>query len=152
MIRCGRCGRPGAVVRGSDREATVATVAGRVERRPVVACPDGHGHPVDLTATAQAACHDLLPHARRRRLRRTDDCGRCGAPLTMPVRRTERAVTVVSDDAPVTTLRFDLPTTRCTDCGADQVPARSQADLAAVVAALFAPDGADGDRDTGRPD
>ena len=140
MTRCGRCGRSGAVVRGTDREVTVATVAGRVERRPVVACPDGHGHPVDLTAAAQAACREHLPHARRRLLRRTDDCGRCGEPLTMPVRRTDRAVTVVTDQAPVTTLRFDLPTTRCTGCSAEQVPVRSQDDLAAVVAGLFAPD------------
>ena len=140
MTRCGRCGQPGAVIRGTDREATVATVAGRVERRPVVACPDGHGHPLDLTAAAQAACREHLPHARQRRLRRSDDCGRCGEALAMPVRRTERAVTVVADQAPITTLRFDLPSTRCTGCGAEQVPVRSQADLAAVIAALFAPD------------
>jgi hypothetical protein len=58
----------------------------------------------------------------------------------MPVRRTERPVTIVEvPPLPVTTLRFDLPTTRCPECGLDQVPTRSQDDLSASVRALFAP-------------
>lgn len=138
MIACPGCGRPGPVIAGRDREATVGTVAGRVERTPTVACPDGHGHPAPVTEPALAACHEAVPRARSRALRRTDACGTCGATLTMPVRRTERAVTLAGvPHVPVTTLRFDLPTTRCPDCGADQVPSRSQDDLDAVVAALF---------------
>lgn len=138
MTLCGRCGATGAVIRGADHAATVGTVAGRVERRPVVACPDGHDHPVDLVEATRTASRDALPHARRQTLRRADRCGRCDTVLTMPVRRTERAVTVVTDHAPVTTLRFDLPTTRCPGCGAEQLPVRSQDDLVAVIEALFA--------------
>lgn len=128
------------MVRGADREATVGTVAARCERAPVVACPDGHGVPPDVGEGALEACHAALPRAARRRLARTDRCGACDEPLTMPVRRTERPVTLADlAPVPVTTLRFDLPTTRCPACGVDQVPTRSQDDLDAVVRALFSP-------------
>lgn len=135
-----RCDTAGPVVRGADRDAVHGTVAGRGERIPVVVCPAGHRLPVALAVRAAEVTREALPHGQRRRLRRHDGCGRCGEALTMPVRRTERAVTVTDgDDVPVTTLRFDVPTTRCPDCGADQVPVRSQADLAAVIDALFSP-------------
>jgi hypothetical protein len=56
----------------------------------------------------------------------------------MPVRRTERSVTVEAPGLAPLTLRFDLPVTRCPDCGVEQVPSRSQEDLVVVVPALFA--------------
>lgn len=138
MTPCPRCGTDGPVLRGADRAVTRRTVAARGERIPVVHCPAGHRDPVPAGAVADEAVHDALPHATRRGLRRREVCGRCGAELTMPVRRTERAVTVVDERMPVTTLRFDLPSTRCPGCGAEQVPVRSQHDLAASVTALFA--------------
>jgi hypothetical protein len=57
----------------------------------------------------------------------------------MPVRRTQRAVPSMLPDCRPVTIHFDLPMTRCPDCGLDQVPSRSQEDLVVVIPALFAP-------------
>lgn len=67
--------------------------------------------------------------------------------MTMPVRRSVRAVTVSPADGPVTTLRFDLPMQRCPECGLDHLPARGQQDLTAALAAVIdaAVDAADPD-------
>ncbi len=55
----------------------------------------------------------------------------------MPGRRTVRAVTVTPEGLPVTTLRFDLPMTRCASCGMDQLPSRARADVDVALAALL---------------
>lgn len=139
-MNCPVCGAAGVVVAGRPREATVGTVAVLCATGPVVACPDGHRAPPDVGDAVVAACRGALPHARARRLRRIDVCERCGTPLTMPVRRTVRPVTVDQiDGLPVTTLRFDLPTTRCPECSTDQVPTRSADDVAAAARAAFTP-------------
>jgi hypothetical protein len=128
---------------GEHREATVGTVAGVLERDPLVRCGHGHSaaatHDAGVADTIRQRCLTALPRARRRRLR-GDACTACGAEMTMPVRRTERGVTVDGvADLPALTLRFDLPMSRCPACAFDQVPSRSQADLHAVVTALSAP-------------
>lgn len=137
---CAVCSTPGPVHPGPPREATVGTVLAVAESLAVVECRSGHRVPPAVAGAVTAAVREALPHADRRRLARTDRCARCRADLSMPVRRTERPVTVAEvAPLPVTTLRFDLPTTRCPDCGLDQVPTRSQDDLSATVEALFAP-------------
>lgn len=136
---CPVCDEVAAVVPGRGREVTVGTIAAAVERPPVVACPAQHvASPVAVVDAAMTATREQIPLARRRRLT-GEGCQRCRAPLTMPVRRTTRAVTVEPELGAVFTLRFDLPSTRCGDCGTDQVPRRSLEDLAVVVPALLSP-------------
>jgi hypothetical protein len=57
--------------------------------------------------------------------------------MSMPVRRSVRAVTINPEDGPVTTLRLDLPMQRCPECGLDHLPARGKADLQAALAAVI---------------
>ena len=52
----------------------------------------------------------------------------------MPVRRTVWPVTLTGADGRVAvTLTYDVPATRCPDCGRNQVPTRSADDLVAVL-------------------
>lgn len=135
---CPGCGAVGPVELGAPSEVTVGTVAVVLERQPVVACPERHGlAPSEVPGAAMDAVRAAIPRARSR-LFRADACRSCGEVLTMPVRRTERVVSVEPPDAPVLTLRFDLPMTRCPGCSVDQVPSRSQEDLVVSVPALFA--------------
>lgn len=138
-LTCPVCQQPGEVVLRGPREATVGTVAVQLERAPVIGCRDDHGAvPPEAIGAAMAATDAAIVRARGR-LFRADACGRCGAALTMPARRTQRAVTVEGDHAiPVLTLRFDLPAARCPQCGTDQLPTRSQEDLVVSVPAVFA--------------
>jgi hypothetical protein len=136
-VACPTCSRTGPLALGPPRELTLDTVAVLVERAPVVGCPDRHqATPPAIVDAAMQATTDALPRARGRWLR-DDACRRCGTRLTMPVRRTTRPVTVEPPGGPVFTLRFDLPSTRCPDCGLDQVPSRSQEDLVVAVPAVF---------------
>jgi DNA-directed RNA polymerase subunit RPC12/RpoP len=138
--RCPICGEQGPVAPGPARQQQVGTVAGLLEQVPEVRCPAGHvGSATADPATTRAVLarvRDAVGHARPTRLR-GERCAACGARLTMPVRRTPWPVTVDElPGLPVLTFRLDLPSTRCPDCGVDQLPARSQADLAATVTAL----------------
>jgi hypothetical protein len=137
---CPVCHEQAPVELRETAEVTVGTVAVALERRPVVACPQDHRTtPQAIVRAAMGAVEDSVVQARSRLLR-GDVCRLCSAPLTMPVRRTTRAVTVEGDeDRPVLTLRFDLPSTRCPDCGVEQVPSRSQEDLVVSVPAVFSP-------------
>lgn len=138
-MRCPVCQQDAPLALRGSAEVTVGTVAVALEARPVVACNQGHdATPGEVVGAAMAAVEELVPQARGRLLRR-DACHHCDAALTMPVRRTERPVTVEGEgERPVITLLFDLPSSRCPDCGADQVPSRSQEDLVVAVPALFA--------------
>ena len=138
-MRCPVCRQDAPLALRGSAEVSVGTVAVALEARPVVACDEDHGAtPREVVGAAMAAVERLVPQARSRLLRK-DACHACGAALTMPVRRTERPVTVAAEDErPVLTLLFDLPSSRCPDCGADQVPSRSQEDLVVAVPALFA--------------
>jgi hypothetical protein len=138
-VECPVCRADGPVRLRGSCEVTVGTVAVALEATPVVDCPEGHeSTPGGFVGAAMSAVEALVPQARSRLLR-ADACRDCGAPLTMPVRRTERPVTVPAEgERPVMTLMFDLPSTRCPDCGTDQVPSRSQEDLVVAVPALFA--------------
>jgi hypothetical protein len=139
-VVCPVCGIEAGVELLGAAEVTVGTVAVALERRPVVACPDGHrATPREVVGAAMSAVEDHVVQARSRMLR-GDVCRACGTPLTMPVRRTTRAVTVEGDEhRPVLTLRFDLPSTRCPACSVEQVPSRSQEDLVVSVPAVFSP-------------
>ena len=138
-MRCPVCQESAPLESAGSAEVTVGTVAVALEARPVVACQARHrATPGEVVGAAMAAVEELVPQARSRLLR-SDACRSCGAALTMPVRRTERPVTVEAEgQRPVMTLLFDLPSSRCPDCGADQVPSRSQEDLVVAVPALFA--------------
>jgi hypothetical protein len=128
------------VVPGPPREVSVGTVGGTIAHLPVVRCPAGHQEPVTDEARfgreVLAAVRRSVLHTRARLLG-GEVCGACGARLTMPVRRSEWPVTVADvAGLPVLTLRFDLPSTRCPDCGVDQLPRRSHDDLATAVGEL----------------
>lgn len=140
-MECPDCGESGEVVLAASTEASIGTVGVLLERRPTVACPSQHGlSPPESVRSAMAATEAALVRAKARLLRRGDRCASCGAPLTMPVRRTKRTVTVeASGEVPVLTLHFDLPATRCPSCGVDQLPTRSQEDLVVSVPAVFDP-------------
>ncbi|MEX1178214.1 MAG: hypothetical protein WEB09_07105 [Nitriliruptor sp.] len=138
---CASCGRFGPLVAGAGRERTHGTVAALLEAGWIVACPAGHRRSPDIGAAVVAEVHERLPVAERRRLGRVDRCTTCAGELSMPPRRTERAVPIADlPGVPVTTIRFDLPSTRCPSCSTDQVPTRSIEDVRQVVLALFAPD------------
>lgn len=140
-VACAVCDQVGAVRRGTGRDVTLGTVAALAEAVPVVDCPAGHTAPAPVADAAVDAARDQLPRATRPRLRHTDRCARCGTTLSMPVRRTDRPVTLEGlPGCPVVTVRFDLPTTRCPDCGLDQVPTRSDGDVDAALRELFAPE------------
>jgi hypothetical protein len=137
-VHCPICDEEGGLVLGAPAEVTVGTVAATLERRPVVACPHRHGAtPPECSGAAMDAAEHALPRARARWMR-DDRCRGCNATLTMPVRRTQRSVTVTTGDLPPVTIHLDLPMTRCPGCGLDQVPSRSQEDLVVVIPALFA--------------
>lgn len=138
-MQCPVCEQDAPLRPRGSAEATVGTVAVALEARPVVDCRADHGAtPREVVDAAMTAVEEHVPRARPRLLRR-DACRACGAVLTMPVRRTERPVTVpATDERPTLTLLFDLPATRCPACAADQVPSASQEDLVVAVPALFA--------------
>ena len=136
---CPDCGAAGELGLSAAVEVTVGTVAAVLERRPVVVCPEQHGHsPADLASIMADRLTTSLPHARARPLR-GDACRHCRARLSMPVRRTTRTVSIDDPGWPVLTIHVDVAMTRCPDCGLDQVPSRSQPDVADLPAALTAP-------------
>lgn len=138
-MRCPVCHQDAPIRLHDSAEVTVGTVAVVLEARPVVDCDQRHAAtPGEVVSAAMGAVERLVPQARSRLLRR-DACRTCGTALTMPVRRTELPVTVEAEgQRPVMTLLFDLPSSRCPDCGADQVPSHAQEDLVVAVPALFA--------------
>lgn len=141
-LSCPLCQQPAAVERRSPREATAGTVAGVVEPRLLLRCPEhGPQASVDAAEVARTGAGERLPRARRCRLRRTC-CAACRAELTLPARRGRRSLTVEAAGLPVHTIHLDLPLTRCPDCGLDQVPWRSRDDLDTLLTALYAPDDA----------
>lgn len=139
---CPVCGGEAALRLGGGTEVEVGTVAATLERRPLLACTAGHDHtPAGASEQGLAAVQEQLPRCRVRRLK-GQRCVHCSSRLDLPVRRTRRTVTVVTDDLPVHTLHLDVPMVRCADCALDQVPGRSHPDLAAAVRAAYAsPDG-----------
>jgi hypothetical protein len=133
---CPRCGATSSERVRRTAEATHGSIAILAEGVPVDRCGCGNRQaPVAFTAEAATACATAVPVSRARRLR-PDACVGCGAAMSMPVRRSVRAVTVSPTDGPVTTLQVDLPMQRCADCGLDQLPVRSEADLLAAIAAV----------------
>jgi hypothetical protein len=135
---CPVCGERGEVVLGGALELSLGSVAILVESVPQVRCALRHDlAPEAARAAAMAATEASIPRARGR-LFRGDTCGTCRAVLTMPPRRSTRVVTVEgAEEVPVFTLRFDLPAVRCTECGVEQLPTRSQEDLVVAVPAVF---------------
>jgi hypothetical protein len=141
-MRCEVCHQVGTLEWRPGTEVALGTVAGVLDRRPVVACPAGHDcSPASGPSAASAAIEERLDLARARRIR-GDACRHCGESLTLPVRRTHRSVTVTDPELAVHTLHLDVPMVRCGGCGRDQVPSRSQQDLLALAAAVYAAPGA----------
>ena len=144
-MRCDTCGTDASLQWRPGAEVVVGTVAGVLERRPVLACPQGHLRSAPgVPAAALSAVETQLPQARGR-WRRGETCVTCRAALDLPVRRTRRAVTVTGAGLPVHTLHLDVPMTRCGTCGTDQLPTRSRRDLQELVAAVYRADDAAGD-------
>ena len=139
------CDLPGDLRDSVGGATTVGTLAARVERRPIISCPNGHrGTPPELVDEAMQAVVDQITRARGRLLRQ-DACAGCGAGLSMPVRRSRRVVSLPTSLGGVLSIELDLPLTRCPACGVDQVPSASGEDLVVVIPALFAaPAGRDG--------
>ena len=137
-MRCEVCQEIGTLEWRPGTEVAVGTVAGVLDRRPVVACPSGHHRsPASGPQAAAAAIEERLDHALARRFR-GDACRHCGEGLTLPVRRTHRSVTVTHSELAAHTLHVDVPMVRCGGCGRDQVPSRSHHDLVALAAAVYA--------------
>jgi len=137
-MRCDLCHAPGTLQWRPGVEVAVGTVAGVLDRRPVVVCPSHHDRsPAEGPQAATTAVERRLDLARARRFR-GDACRHCGEGLTLPVRRTRRSVTITDGELPAHTLHLDVPMVRCGACGQDQVPSRSQADLLAVTTAVYA--------------
>lgn len=136
---CPSCGAATDLDWEPATEAVIGSVAAALERRPVRRCPLGHrSSAAEVAETANRMVRDALLHARRSRLR-GDRCATCREPLTLPARRTGRSVTIAGSAVAVHTLHLDVPVIRCGECGQDQVPTRSHADLAAAVAAAYEP-------------
>lgn len=136
-MRCEVCQEIGSLEWRAGTEVAVDTVAGVLDRRPVVVCPSNHDRsPASGPLAATAAIEERLDLARSRRFR-GDACRHCGEGLTLPVRRTRRSVTVTHPELAAHTLHLDVPMVRCGGCGRDQVPSRSQKDLLALAAAVY---------------
>jgi hypothetical protein len=135
---CPVCGERGEVLLGGALELSLGSVAVLVESVPQVRCTLRHDRaPEAARAAAMAATETSITRARGR-LFRGDACGSCRTALTMPARRSTRVVSVDgAPGIPVFTLRFDLPAVRCTECGVEQLPTRSQEDLVVAVPAVF---------------
>lgn len=134
---CPACGSTDGDRVRRTAQATRGSIAILAEGLPVDRCVCGFRRVTGTFAdAASAACSTSIPVARGRRVR-PDACLGCGASMSMPVRRSVRAVTVTPEVGPVTTLRLDLPMQRCPDCGLDHLPARGQADLTAALAAVI---------------
>ncbi len=136
--RCPLCGAAASTVLTGPAETTVGSVTVLLERRPVLRCEAGHTGVDDEAIAAAMDAVDASVVRARRRLFRGPVCGSCGESLTMPPRRSERAVTVpAAGDRPVLTLRFALPLVRCPSCATDQLPTSGQEDLVVSVPAAF---------------
>lgn len=136
-MHCELCGEVGTLQWRPGTEVSVGTVAGVLDRRPVVRCPSQHDRsPASGPPAAVAAVEERLDLARSRRFR-GDACRHCGDGLTLPVRRTRRSVTVTEPELGAHTLHLDVPMVRCASCGHDQVPSRSRDDLIATATAVY---------------
>lgn len=134
---CPSCGAARLERTEVSPEVTAASIAVHGERLTILHCGCGHVEvPAELGRATRAACDDALPSARRALLR-GERCRSCGSALSIPGRRTTRAVTVSPETVPVATLRFDLPMLRCPNCGLDQVPYRARHDVVVALSALF---------------
>jgi hypothetical protein len=145
---CAVCGAPLELAYAAV-EAEVARVRVRIDRAPYLACSADAAHPrrevsdpaADEGATGRAtvAAREQLTVAQRPLLPwRPARCAACGAGLTMPGFRSERAVTVTGGGAPATTLALDLPLWRCPECAVENVPREAWADAVDAIAAALA--------------
>ena len=135
--RCPACGTDRLQRTRVSQEVAAASIAVHGEGLTVRHCACDHLEvPAELGRAARRASAEALPAARVRWLR-PDRCRSCARPLTMPARRTTRAVTVTTETLPIVTLRCDVPMTRCPGCGLDQLPSRARHDVAVALATLL---------------
>jgi hypothetical protein len=126
-------------VRLPDGAAAIGSVTLRLDPVPATRCPNGHVRPLD--GVAAAISDELLASllvAQRRRLRRREQCGACGARLDLPPRGTETPVPVRFSGG-VITATLEAPFVRCPDCGREQLPttvAKAIPDLAEAAVAF----------------
>lgn len=137
-MRCPTCGAATAAA-AVHVDQTHRTVRIEVEGFPVLECERGHRTPAlphadDALVSAVEA--SLVAAARPALPWRPQRCGRCGAELTMPGRRAERAVTVATAGAPVFTVRMDLPLLRCIEDAIENVPRAAWRDAIAALRAV----------------
>lgn len=133
---CPSCGVTGRGMLEAGVPVTVGAVAAVLLQRPLSTCSEHPGTPIGLGEAARRASGEQLVFARRRR-RGAAACRNCRATLDLPGRRTVRMVTVVSEPAPVHTLRLDLPMMRCPGCATDQLPWQVRGDLTAAIDAAY---------------
>ena len=136
-MRCETCDTEAGIEWREGVEVIVGTVAGSLDRRPVLVCPEGHTQLFAAPPAAAATAVEQQLLQAQRRWRRLDACAHCREQLDLPVRRTRRSITVSDPALGVHTLHLDVPMTRCGGCGADQLPTRSHTDLRAVLAAAY---------------
>lgn len=153
VTTCATCGRELVAV-PSVGAARAGGVGARIDGAALPRCPAGHadaGH-AELGDRIVGEVRAQVWVARRGRWPwRPDRCARCGAGLTMPLRRTDRPVTVAAGAVPAFTVWLDVPVGRCVECAADNVPNDARRDLdAAVRGALGDATGAGASAD--RPD
>lgn len=118
-------------------EAEHGAVRALVEAAPYLACPQDHvrreSAPGILADVISDVREVLLVAARPRLPWRPQGCGACGAPLTMPGRRTTRSVTVSSPAVAPFTVTLDLPMLRCPGCGTENLPREVWEDVEAAI-------------------
>lgn len=132
---CGAPARPGLA---PPVELELDDASLRLEGVPVWSCPEGHVElaDADLAARIVSAVEERLLVASSRRLRRTDACGDCGAPLDLPGRATEVPVPLATPHGVVTpTLLVTM--VRCPACARDQLDRPSHRAVPALVAAAL---------------
>lgn len=133
------CGRPTRRAIAPTAEVTDADSTLRLDGVGVYVCDRGHATVADdeVAARVVAAIRDGLLQARRRRLRRHDACGDCGADLVLLGRRTDTPVPTTTPFG-VVTPTLDATMLRCPDCGREQLPPDVVARLPALVEAAVA--------------
>jgi len=127
-----------AVPGAEHRSGPVRAVA---QPRQVLRCTADPAHAATSGATSEVgrAIRDRLTFARRLLLG-PDRCGACAVILTMPLRATDRALTVLPGNGAPFTVTLELPLARCPDCATENVPSRVVAHVERAAAAAVAVD------------
>lgn len=141
---CPTCGAPADVTALRDAPMGAGEVVVRVGGLLLARCPDGHVAivPGGAVEGLLAAVATQLPTAGTRGVvRRREVCHDCGGELTLPARRTERAVPEVLAGL-VVTAHVEAPVLRCPACAREQLTVEAAAAVPSVLAAAVEAAGA----------